>query len=541
MREGTDDSQGKNQIISNINACVAVSEILRSTLGPCGMDKMIQTQRDHTISNDGATIISLLDLSHPAARLLADISKAQDEEIGDGTTSVVVLAGELLRAAKQFIEEGMSPQLVVKAFRQATAFLIGKLDSLTVDAGEGANKKAMLIKCAETSLNSKLLAHYKTFFSEMVVNSVALLDTDLLDKELIGIKSISGGAAQDSFMVEGVAFKKTFSYAGFEQQPKKFKNPKIVLLNVELELKSEKENAEVRIEKPEEFQSIVDAEWKIIYSKLEAIIASGANVILSKLPIGDLATQYFAEQNLFCAGRVEKSDMARLEKATGGKTLSTTSDIKPENLGTCGEFEEVQIGPERFNIFRAPSKTKTATIVLRGGAEQFIKEAERSLNDAVMVVRRVVKNQKIVAGGGAVEMELSKLLRLHSREVKGKEQLIISAFAKSLEIIPRTLAENAGLDSNEVMNRLRQKHSQDENGKHFGVDVNNDETSICNTFEKFVWEPLVVKKNYIASASEAVCLILSIDETVKAPQNEEDKKMRKQPLPGMKPGGVKLK
>jgi len=542
LRDGTDDSQGKNQIISNINACCAVAEILRTTLGPCGMDKMIQTQRDHTISNDGATIINLLDLSHPAARLLADISRAQDEEVGDGTTSVVVLAGELLRAAKQFVEEGLSPQLVVRAFRQATAFLLERLDKLATDAPtDKTAHRAMLVKCAETSLNSKLLAHYKNFFAEMVVDAVSLLDADLMDKELIGIKNVSGGSIKDSFYVDGVAFKKTFSYAGFEQQPKKFAAPKILLLNVELELKAEKENAEVRINKPEEFQSIVDAEWKIINKKLEAIVASGANVILSRLPIGDLATQFFADRGLFCAGRVEKGDMARLEKATGGRSQSTVSDLRPEVLGTCGEFEEVPVGAERFNVFRGCAKTKTATILLRGGAEQFIKEAERSLNDAVMIVRRVLKSQRVVPGGGAVEMELSKLLRLHSREVKGKEQLIINAYAKSLEIIPRTLAENAGLESNEVMNKLRQKHAQDELGKNFGVDVWNDDVGICNTFDAFVWEPLVVKKNYIASASEAVCLILSIDETVKAPQNEEDKKMRKQPLPGMRPGGMKIK
>ena len=515
---------------------MAVSEILRTTLGPCGMDKMIQTQRDHTISNDGATIISLLDLSHPAARLLADISRAQDEEIGDGTTSVVVLAGEMLRTAKQFIDEGMNPQLVIKAYRQSTNFLLDALSKLAVDAPtDEKERRALFVKCAETSLNSKLLAHYKNFFSEMVVDAVATLDPQLMDKELIGIKSASGGSIKDSFFVDGVAFKKTFSYAGFEQQPKKFEKPKILLLNVELELKAERENAEIRIEKPEEFQKIVDAEWAIIYKKLEVIVESGAKVILSKLPIGDLATQYFADRGLFCAGRVEKADMQRLEKATGGKIQSTVSDLKPEVLGTCGEFEEVAVGADRFNVFRKCEKTRTATIVLRGGAEQFIKEAERSLNDAVMIVRRVMKSQQIVAGGGAIEMELSKKLRIHSREVKSKEQLILNAFAKSLEIIPRTLAENAGLDSNEVMNKLRQKHATDEHGANWGVDVWSDESGICNTYEHFVWEPLVVKKNYIAAASEAVCLVLSIDETVKAPQNEEEQKMRKQPLPG-RPG-----
>lgn len=542
LREGTDDSQGKNQIISNINACCAVAEILRTTLGPSGMDKMIQTHREHTISNDGATIIGLLDLSHPAARLLGDISKAQDEEIGDGTTSVVLLAAELLKTCKQFVEEGIPPQLIARSIKQGRDFLLEKLETLTVEFSEKEdNRREVLVRCAETSLNSKLLAHYKSFFANMVVDAVSILDQEMMDKELIGLKSVSGGSALDSFFVNGVAFKKTFSYAGFEQQPKKFVSPLVALLNVELELKAEKENAEIRIENHQQFQDIVDAEWKIIYDKLEAIVASGAQVILSRLPIGDLATQYFADRGLFCAGRVEKADMIRLEKGTGGKTQSTVSDLRREYLGTCGEFEEVSIGAERFNLFKNCPKTQTATIVLRGGAEQFIKEAERSLNDAIMVVRRVTKTKKIVAGGGAIEMELSKLLRQHSREIKGKEQLIINAYAKALEVIPRTLAENCGLDSNELMNKLRQKHSQNDQGCNFGIDVWNEESGICNTMDSFVWEPLMVKKNCIVSASEAVCLILTIDSTIKAPQNVEENKMRKQPLPGPKPGGMKIK
>lgn len=542
LREGTDDSQGRNQIISNINACNAIAEILKTTLGPCGMDKMIETQRDHTISNDGATIINLLDIIHPAARILADISKAQDEEVGDGTTSVVILASELLRSAKQFIEDGINPQFVIKCYKMAEQFLMEQLPTLAVDFNKNqSEKRNMLIKCAETSLNSKLLSHYRTFFAEMAVDAVEKLDTNLLDKDLIGIKNVIGGSIKDSMLVDGVAFKKTFSYAGFEQQPKNFEKPKIALLNIELELKAERETAEIRIEKPEEFQSIVDAEWKIIYTKLEEIVESGAKVVLSQLPVGDLATQYFADHGIFCAGRVAKDDMHRVVKATGGKIQSTTTDLKVEMLGTCEHFYEEQVGSERFNFFRGCPQSKTSTIILRGGAEQFIKEAERSLNDAIMIVRRVIKSETIVPGGGAVEMELSKLLRDFALKIKGKEQLIISSVAKSLEIIPRTLAENAGLESNEVMNKLRQKHAIGDNGKDFGVDVTDEDSGICNTYEKFIWEPLLVKKNYISSATEAACLILSVDETIKAPQNEEEKKMRKQPLPGMKPGGMRVK
>lgn len=402
------------------------------------MDKMLETERDHTITNDGATIVNLLDVAHPAARIMVDISKAQDEEVGDGTTSVVVLAGELLKVAKQFIEEGMNPQLIIKCFKKATEVLLVELDALAVDLVQAKeSQQKTLRRCAETSLNSKLLAHHKAFFAEMVVSAVEKLDQALLDKDLIGIKHVTGGSIQDSQLVDGVAFKKTFSYAGFEQQPKRFTAPKIVLLNVELELKAEKENAEVRIEKGEDFQAIVDAEWQVIYAKLDAIVKSGAQIVLSKLPIGDLATQYFADRNLFCAGRVAKEDMTRVAKATGARVLSTCSDIAPAVLGTCGEFEEVQVGAERFNFFRDCPLAKTATIILRGGSEQFVKEADRSLNDAIMIVRRVIKTRKIVPGGGAIEWSCPSTCATTQGKSRGRNKW-------SLRPLPRALRRFRG-------------------------------------------------------------------------------------------------
>ena len=294
----------------------------------------------------------------------------------------------------------------------------------------------------------------------MVVDAVLQLDQDSLNEKLIGVKRVPGGAMQDSILVNGVAFKKTFSYAGFEQQPKSFKNPKILCLNVELELKAEKDNAEVRVEEVSEYQAIVDAEWQIIFQKLEAIVASGAKVVLSKLPIGDLATQYFADRDIFCAGRVAKDDMDRVIQAVGGAIQSTCSDMRPEHLGVCETFEEKQVGGERFNIFEGCTKAKTCTLILRGGAEQFIAEVERSLHDAIMIVRRAIKNNLVVAGGGATEMELSKYLRVHSRTIEGKQQLIIGAFAKALEVIPRQLCDNAGFDATDILNQLRMKHAQ---------------------------------------------------------------------------------
>ena len=483
------------------------------------MDKLIHQQRQVTISNDGATIIQLLDIVHPAAKTLVDIAKSQDNEVGDGTTSVTLFAGELLNQSKQFIEEGMHPSVIIKGYRMAMAKAVERVRECSIKIADQEGRREILKKCAQTSLNSKIISKYKEFFSEMVVNAVEHLEEDL-DKNLIGIKKVTGGSVTDSFLVEGVAFRKTFSYAGFEQQPKKFNNPKICLLNLELELKSEKENAEVRLESPEDYQKIVDAEWNIIYEKLEKIIKSGSQVILSKLPIGDLATQYFADRGLFCAGRVPQDDLQRLAKATGGVLQTTVNGLTEDVLGTCGVFEERQLGNERYNVFTECVGTKSCTIVLRGGADQYIDEAERSLNDAIMIVRRAVKANAVVAGGGAIEMELSRYLREYLRTISGKQQLVINGFAKALEIIPKTLAENSGMDSTDVLNKLRQKHTQDaEEGIWFGVDVINSRTA--DMYKEFVWEPELVRINVISAATEAACTILSVDQTIKNPKSEQ--------------------
>ncbi|RKP26509.1 T-complex protein 1 subunit eta [Syncephalis pseudoplumigaleata] len=521
LKEGTDTSQGRGQLLSNINASLAVCDTVRTTLGPRGMDKLMVDGRGQvTISNDGATIMKLLEVVQPAAKTLVDIARSQDAEVGDGTTSVVLLAGELLKEVKGFIEEGVSPHVLITGFRRAAQLTTNKIKELAaaIDYNDQAAFRDLLEKCASTAMSSKLIHSHKDFFKKMVVDAVLHLDREELNERMIGIKKIPGGALEDSMLVDGVAFKKTFSYAGFEQQPKLFDNPKILCLNVELELKAEKDNAEVRVEHVQDYQAIVDAEWTIIYNKLEAIVKTGAKVVLSRLPIGDLATQYFADRDIFCAGRVETADMKRVVEAVGGQVQSTCSDLDPEkHLGTCARFEERQIGGERFNLFTGCPQAKTCTLVLRGGAEQFIAEVERSLHDAIMVVRRTVKHRDVVAGGGAVEMELSRYLREHARTIHGKQQLVIGAFARALEVIPRQLCDNAGFDATDILTRLRQKHAQ--GGTWFGVDVNNE--SIADNFEAHVWEPAMMKVNAIAAATEAACLVLSVDETVRSPKPQQ--------------------
>ncbi|KAM0154771.1 hypothetical protein ACHAPG_006301 [Botrytis cinerea] len=538
LKEGTDSSQGKGQIISNINACLAVQNTIRSTLGPYGGDLLLVDENGRqTITNDGATVMKLLDVVHPAARILTDISRSQDAEVGDGTTSVVVLAGEILKEIKDHVEQGVSSQTIIKGLRRASTMAVNKIKEIAVNTSEG-NQRETLIKLAGTAMSSKLIKRNTGFFTKsmapslcVVVDAVMTLDQDDLNEKLIGMKKIPGGSLTDSLFVNGVAFKKTFSYAGFEQQPKSFKNPKIVCLNVELELKSEKDNAEVRVEQVSEYQAIVDAEWQIIYNKMEALYKTGAKIVLSKLPIGDLATQYFADRDIFCAGRVGSDDLERIIQATGGSIQSTCSDIQPEHLGTCGSFEERQIGGERFNFFEDCPAAKTCTLVLRGGAEQFIAEVERSLHDAIMIVKRAIKNTTIVAGGGACEMEVSAYLHHYAdNNIRNKQQAIIKSFAKALEVIPRQLCDNAGFDATDILNKLRVEHRK--GNVWAGVDFVGE--GIRDNMEAFVWEPALVKVNAIQAATEASCLILSVDETIK---NEESQQPQA-PQRGLPPGAA---
>ena len=466
-----------------MNACMALANTIRTTLGPRGMDKLISgsvnsitgeksSNTGVTISNDGATIMKLLQVEHPAARALVDVSMSQDAEVGDGTTSVVLITAAVLDAVKPFVEEGVHPCVIMRYVREASELAV----QLVRDHSHQLEKDRlheMLRKCACTALNSKLISSHEDLFAPMIVDAVLSANLDENEsnsiglREVIAIKKVPGGDVRQSFLVKGgVAFKKTFSYAGFEQMKKRFENPKVLLLNVELELKNEKENAEVRITDPEAYQSIVDAEWNIIYDKLNACVDAGADVVLSKLPIGDLATQFFADRGLFCAGRVENGDLKRVAKATGAVVQTSVSDLRNNSapvLGTCTLFEEKQVGDERFNIFTFDSSNevlaRTSTIVLRGGSEQFIAESERSVHDALMVVSRAVQSQSVVAGGGAIEMVVAEKLRKHSLSIEGKGQLIVAAFAKALEIIPRQLAENAGFDSTDVLAALRKAHS----------------------------------------------------------------------------------
>uniref|UniRef100_A0A1I8N065 T-complex protein 1 subunit eta n=1 Tax=Musca domestica TaxID=7370 RepID=A0A1I8N065_MUSDO len=510
LKEGTDTSQGKPQLVSNINACQAIVDAVRTTLGPRGMDKLIVDGHGKaTISNDGATIMKLLDIVHPAAKTLVDIAKSQDAEVGDGTTSVVLLAGEILKQVKPFIEEGVHPRIVIKAIRKALQLCMDKINEMAVriEKQSKEEQRSLLHKCAATAMSSKLIHQQKEFFSKMVVDAVLTLD-ELLPLNMIGIKKITGGSLEESQLVSGVAFKKTFSYAGFEMAPKSYKDCKIALLNIELELKAERDNAEIRVDNVKEYQKIVDAEWQILYNKLAKIHESGANVVLSKLPIGDVATQYFADRNMFCAGRVPEEDLKRTMKSCGGAVMTTANDINASVLGHCDYFEEVQIGGERFNVFQGCPNAKTCTIILRGGAEQFLEETERSLHDAIMIVRRTIKHDSVVAGGGAIEMALSQLLT--RKQLKGP----YTAVAEALEIIPRTLAQNCGANTIRTLTALRAKHASHSGDGVCAWGIDGESGEIVDMNVKGIWEPLAVKMQTYKTAVETAILLLRIDDIV---------------------------
>uniref|UniRef100_H0XY69 CCT-eta n=1 Tax=Otolemur garnettii TaxID=30611 RepID=H0XY69_OTOGA len=368
-------------------------------------------------------------------------------------------------------------------------------------------QRKLLEKCAATALSSKLISQQKAFFAKMVVDVVMTLD-DLLQLKMIGIQKVQDGALGDSPLVTGIAFKKTFSYAGFEM-PKKYYNPMIALLNVELELKAEKDGTGIRVHTVEDYQANVDAEWNMLYDKLERIYRSEAKVVLFKLPIGDVATQYFADRDMFCAGPPEE-DLKRTTMACRGSLQTSVSVLSADVLGCCQMFGETQIGGERYNFTGFP-KAKTYTFILPSSAQQFMEE-ERSLHDAIAIVRRTIKDSG-VAGGRAIEMELSKSLWDYSRTIPGKQQLFIVAYAKTLEIIPRQLCDNAGFDATNNLNKLWARW-----GERYGVDINNED--IDDNFEDFVWEPATGRQ--CPDGGLEACLIVYIDETIKNPHSTVD-------------------
>uniref|UniRef100_A0A8C2YQF0 CCT-eta n=1 Tax=Chinchilla lanigera TaxID=34839 RepID=A0A8C2YQF0_CHILA len=467
LKEGTDSSQGIPQLVSNVSVCQAV----RTTPGPHGMDKAYYFSRH---------------------------SKSQDAEVGDGTTSVTLLAAKFLKQVKPYVEEGLHPQIISQAFCTATQLAINKIKKIavTVKKQDKVEQRKLLEKSAMTALSSKLISQQKAFFAKMVVDAVMMLD-DVLQLKMIGIQKVQHGALEESRLVAGVTFKKTLFYAGFEMQPKEYNNTVIALLNVELKLKAEKYSAEIRLH-----TAIIDAEWNILYDKLEKIYNSRAKVILSKVPSGDVATQYLTDRDMVC------EELKKTMMACAGSIQTSVNALSADVLGRCQLFEGTQTEGEKYSFFTGCPKAKTWTFILHSGAGQFMEGTEWSVYIAIMIVRRVTEDDPVVAGDGAIEMELSEYLWDYSRPIPGKQQLLIGAHAKALQITPHQLCDNAGFDATNIVNKLWVWCSQ--GAMWYGVDINNEDIAV--NFEAFVWEPAVVRIH-------ATCLIMSIDETIKNPRS----------------------
>lgn len=483
-----DCRSGNAHIISNIDVCNSVANLLATTLGPYGLDKLFYGKK-LLVTNDGATILANMEFKHPVARLLCSLSSSQDNAMGDGTTSVVLLTSAILNSLQPLIKEGFSNDVIKRVINEVKRKCIDHLETLKI---EFSNEN--LIKLAETSLNSKTIRGDKNHFSKLLVDALSCDENLHIDK-------VPGGSLSDSFLVPGIAFKKAFTYAGYEQQPKKILNPKICCLNIELEWKSERDNAELRIEGVEEYQKIVNAEWEIINEKLDDIIDSGANVVLSSMSIGDYATQYFARAGIFSAGRIH--ELPKLVKAFRGKISNSTKHLQ---LGKCSLFEERQLGETRYNYFEGEN-ARSRTLILRGPGEEILEEVERAVHDAECVIKTAMKHKNIVCGGGSVEMQLSKVCRSLSIQSANEELFAYRALSMAFEKIPSQLAANFGLDPVFVLQSLRQAHST---GSCFGVTLKG----IDDMAKLGILEPLEVKKNVLKAALEAVTAIMSIDSTI---------------------------
>ncbi|WUR04157.1 T-complex protein 1 subunit eta (CCT7) [Vairimorpha necatrix] len=492
-----DPREGKLQVISNIDTCVKISEILESTLGPYGMDKLF-TGENFLITNDGATILKKLKIIHPVGQFFVKLAESQDNEVGDGTTSVVIQTASILNMLKSIIKEDFPLDEIYETLQELKNLCLEEVKSYKVEYND-----ELLVSLAETAIISKNIRNVKTKFAKMIVEAVKNVKGDL---NKIGIKKISGGSISDSFLVNGIAFEKCFTYAGYEQQPKKILNPKILCINVELEWKAERDNAELKIDSIEEYKKIVNTEWDLIKEKLDKIIKSGANVVLSSLPIGDYATQYFAKKNIFCAGRVAKEDLTRICGAFGGQIVSSTNYL--ENcVSTCKLFEERQIGKERYNYFEGES-TGGCTLILKGPGIEVINEVERSVNDALNVIKTVEKHKEVVTGGGSVEMRISKFFKEISKNFSNRKYFICKAVSQSYEKIPYVLAKNFGLDTTITIPLLRRDFK---NGKFTsGVGIKG----VVDMVEKKVYEPLQTKINIIKTAFDAASMIIMIDSTI---------------------------
>ncbi len=523
LKEGTSRTIGRDAQRTNILAARVIAEAVKTTLGPRGMDKMlVDSIGDVVVTNDGVTILKEMDVEHPAAKMVVEVAKTQEDEVGDGTTTAVVIAGELLKRAEELIDQDVHPTIIAGGYRMAAEKAKEILREIAVDVSP--DDEEMLKKIAITAMTGKGAEKAKDHLAEIVVKAVKSViekegDVLVIDKDNIKIEKKEGGGIEDTELVQGVVIDKEVVHPGM---PKRVKDAKIALVNAPLEIEKTEFDAEIRITDPSQLQAFINEEERMLKEMVDKIKKAGANVLFCQKGIDDLAQHYLAKEGILAVRRVKKSDMEKLSRATGATIVTNLEDLSEKDLGYAGLVEEVKIGDDEMVFVRECKDPKSVTILVRGGTEHIVNEVERALEDAIGVVVATIEDGKVLAGGGAPEVEVAKGLREYAKSVGGREQLAIEAFADSIEIIPRALAENAGYDPIDKIVELRAKH-EEKDGKFYGLDAYTGE--IKNLFEEGVVEPLRVKTQAIDSASEVAVMILRIDDVIAASKlsKEEDK------------------
>ena len=522
LKEGATRTYGREALRTNMMAARAVAEVLRTTFGPKGMDKMlVDSLGDVTITNDGATILDKMDLQHPAAKLLVQIAKGQDEEVGDGTKRAVIFAGELIKQAEELLEKDVHPTIIIQGYKKALEKALEKINEIAEPIDPEDKEK--LKRIALTSLASKGVQEARELFADIAVEAINTIkekrgDKWYVDLDYVQIVKKHGGSLKDTKLIKGVILDKEVVHPNM---PKRVENAKIAVLDCPLELEKPELDAEIRITSPEQLKALLEEKEEILRKKVEKLKEVGANVVITQKGIDEVAQYYLAKAGIMAIRRVKRSDLEKVARATGAKIISNVEDITPNDLGEAKLVEERKVGDDKMVFIEGAKNPRAVSILIRGGFERIVDEAERSLRDALSAVADAVRAGKIVGAGGAPEVELALALRDYAREVGGKEQLAIEGFAKALEGIVMALVENAGYDPVEKLMQLRAKHAK-EGYKHCGVDVYTGE--IVDMLERGAFEAVAVPANAIKSGTEAATLILRIDDIVVAGKKEEEEK-----------------
>ena len=524
LPEGTSRKLGKDAQRNNILAARIVAETVRTTLGPKGMDKMIvDSLGDITVTNDGVTILEEIQVEHPAAKMIVEIAKTQENEVGDGTTTAVVIAGELLKNAEDLLDKEIHPTVITKGYRMAAEKSQEILNKVSEPVTK--NDKEILIKIAETAMTGKGAESGKEKLASLVVEAISqVADGNEIDFDDIKLQKKVGGGISDAELIQGIVLDKEKVHSAM---PKMIKNPKIALLDVALEIKNPETDTKIQISDPKQLQGFLEQEEAMLKKMADLVIKSGANVVFCQKGIDDLVQHYLAKAGIYAARRIKKSDMDALERATGAKVVSSLKELSDKELGLAGVVRELKIGDEEMTYVEECKNAKAVTILVRGGTMHVIDEVERAIKDAIGDIISAIKVGKVVAGAGAIETEVAMQLRKFSTKLSGREQLAVQAFADAIEVIPVTLAENAGLDPIDILTDLKSHHDKGE--KWAGINVS--EGKIMDAWKEGVIESLKIKTQAIKSASEVAELILRIDDVIAGGSKSSG-------MPQMPPGGM---